>query len=292
MRPIPSVALLGLPRQDGEDLEKIEQATASVTTADIVIGIGALVLAWPIALGVGWLVNRGLRRLPGQDHLKKAIVRTVRASVVFTGLAIALSRFGIDIGWFTVVVVFIAAVLFLMLRPLLENLAAGLVLETRRSFGIGDEIQTKGYTGTVIELNARTTVLQLRDWRRVHVPSTDVLEDSIVVYTAFDRRRSQVELWVADDLDLDRTTDALVAATASVDGVLAAPAPSVKAHGFGNGTIGLELRWWHGPSLGDEKATRDRVVRTLAVALPAAGITMPAPEIRLEATTQAPPTEA
>lgn len=282
--PIPSVILLGLPQQDADDLEKIEQATASVTTADIVIGIGALVLAWPIAMGIGWLVSRGLRRLPGQDHLKRMIVRSVRASVAFVGLVIALSRFGVDIGWFTVVLLFIAAVLFLMLRPLLENLAAGLVLETRRSFGIGDEIQTKGYTGTVIELNGRTTVLQLRDWRRVHIPSSDVLDDSLVVYTAFDRRRSHLELWIADDLDLDQATDALIAATETVDGVLDDPAPSVRAVDFGNGTIGLEVRWWHGPGLGDEKSTRDGVVRALAVALPAAGIAMPAPEIRVGTT--------
>ncbi len=286
-----SVLLLTLPRQDADDLEKIEEATASVTTADIVVGIGALALAWPVALGVGWLVGRGLRRLPGREHLKKGIVRAVRASVAFVGLAIALSRFGVDIGWFTVVLVFIGAVLFLMLRPLLENLAAGLVLETRRSFSIGDEIQTKAYTGTVIELNGRTTVLQLRDWRRVHVPSTDVLDDSIVVYTAFERRRSHLELWIADDSDLDRATDVLVAATENVDGVLSDPAPTVRAVGFGNGTIGLEVRWWHGPGLGDEKSTRDRVVRALAVALPAAGISMPAPELRVGTTMQPPPAE-
>ncbi len=163
MMPIRSLWLHALPRQDADDLEKIEQATASVTTADIVIGLTALVLAWPVALGVGWLLGRALRRFPGSDHAKKLVIRLVRVSIAFVGLAIALSRFGVDVGWFTVTLVFIAAVLFLMLRPLLENLAAGLVLETRRSFGVGDEITTKGYIGEVIELNGRTTVIKQRD---------------------------------------------------------------------------------------------------------------------------------
>lgn len=267
--------------QDAEDLEKIEEATRSVSTTDLAIGFGALVVAWPVALGVGWVAERALRRFPGSDHVKKLIVRIVRSSVAFVFLAIALSRFGVDVGWFTVVLLFIAAVLFLMLRPLLENLAAGLVLETRRSFGVGDEIQTKGYTGEVIELNGRTTVVQLRDWRRVHIPSTDVLEDAIVVFTAFERRRSSLELWVAEDLDLDHVTDVIVAATSDVEGVRGDPAPSVVATGFGNGTVGLEVRWWHRPGLGDEKHTRDRVVRALAVALPANGIAMPGPQVLL-----------
>lgn len=273
--------LARLPEQDAEDLEKIEQATASVTTTDIVVGFAALALAWPVALGVGWLFSRAIRRIPGPDHAKTLIVRLVRVSVAFVGLAIALSRFGVDVGWFTVTLIFIAAVLFLMLRPLLENLAAGLVLETRRSFGVGDEIKTKGYTGEVIELNGRTTVIKQRDWRRVHIPSSDVLEDPIVVFTAFERRRSSLELWVADDLNLDHVTDVVVAATTEVDGVLTDPPPSVMATGFGNGTIGLELRWWHPPGLGDEKHIRNRVVRALAVALPANHVRMPAPELLL-----------
>ena len=202
-----------------------------------------------------------------------------RAAVVFLAVAIALSRFGVDVGWFTVTLIFIAALLFLMLRPLLENFAAGLLLETRSSYGLGDEIETNGHRGEVIEVNGRTTVLLTRDQRRVHIPSTDVLDSVLVVYTGLERRRSSLVLEVDDALDVGRATDVLVRAAADSDGVLADPAPSVRAKGFGNGTVRLELRWWHGPSLGEESQTRDAVVRGLAATMPAEGIGMPPPEL-------------
>jgi small-conductance mechanosensitive channel len=115
---------------------------------------------------------------------------------------LSLNLLGVDIGWFTVTIGLVAVVFVLMIRPLIENLAAGLLLETRPSFSLGDEIETSGFTGEVVEISARSTAVKTRDHRRVHIPNTDVLDNTIVVYTALDRRRSHIELQIEYAADI------------------------------------------------------------------------------------------
>lgn len=199
--------------------------------------------------------------------------------VVFIGLAISLSLLGVDVGWFTVTIALVAIVFFLMIRPLIENLAAGMLLETRPSFAVGDEIETNGYTGEVVEINVRSTAIQTRDFRRVHIPNTEVLDDTIIVHTAFDRKRSELELEIEYAADMAETTRILIGAATSVEGVHAEPPPYVRARRFGTGTYILLLRWWHDASLGAASRSLDGVVRAVKTALDAADIAMPSPEL-------------
>jgi small-conductance mechanosensitive channel len=207
------------------------------------------------------------------------VVRLARTVVSLIGLAIAMTWFGVDVRWFTVVLVFSAVVTFLVLRPLVENFSAGLLLETRSAFTVGDEIETKGHAGEVLEVNGRTTVLRTRDGRRIHIPSTSVLASVITVYTAFEGRRSSIELGIDDGVDLDRVVDVLADAIADVDGVHGNPKPSVRASGLGNGTVLIELHWWHGARLSEESQTYDKVVRKLKETISAEGIVMPPPQL-------------
>jgi small-conductance mechanosensitive channel len=256
--------------------------TSAVTGWDILVAIGVLAASWPISALIGRIARRLVRRVPTAPGSAARIVgRTVRGFVVVTGLAVALSLVGVSIGWFTVTIILVIIVAVLTLRPLVENSAAGLLIESRPAFGLGDEIVTNGHTGEVIAITARSTVIQTRDWTRVHVPNTEVLSDAIIVLTAFDRRRSAIDLEVQYSADLAEAKRLLVEAAASVEGVHAEPMPFVRARGFGTATVTLSLRWWHDSDLRSESLTLDGVVTETKRALDAAGIKLPPPELTI-----------
>ena len=263
--------------QDGSKLGDIVD-TSSVTGWDVVAGLVLIVVSFPLSRGIAWLVGRGLRKVKMPDELRPLIRRLTRASVMIVLFAVAMSLMGVSVAWFTVVLAAVLLVAVLMLRPLLENFSAGLLLEVRSPFVVDDEIETNGHEGTVEAVSGRTTVLRTTDGRRINIPSTDVLSNSITVYTAFDKRRSSMTLGIAYDSDFDAVDKELVAALSSAEGVLDDPPPSVRGTGFGSGTYELELRWWHHPGLGDESEVLDRVVRNVKKRLDAADIAMPSPE--------------
>ena len=264
-------------QQDGSKVEEFVDTT-SVTGWDVVAGIAILVLSVPFSSGAAWIVGRVTRKSQMPDAVRQLIKRLTRAVVLVVGFAVSVSLMGVSVQWFTVVVAFIGLIAVLMLRPLIENFSAGLLLEIRGSFVVGDEIDSNGYEGEVKVVNGRTTVLQTRDGRRVAIPSTDVLDNTIVVYTTFEKRRSSMTVDIAYSADLDDAAAALVDAASSADSVLDDPAPSIRARDFGSGTYQLELRWWHGPRLSDESQAQDQVVRNVKEKLDAAGIAMPSPE--------------
>jgi small-conductance mechanosensitive channel len=264
-------------RQDASTIDELIDTT-TVTGWDVVIGITIIVLSFPLAGAVSWIVGRAIRKSKMPDALRLLIKRLTRAVVIIIGVAVAVSRMGVSVQWFTIVAIFIGVVALLMLRPLVENFSAGLLLEVRGSFAVGDEIESNGHEGEVRVINGRTTVLETRDGRRVAIPSTDVLDSPIVIFTAFEKRRSSLTVEIEFRADLDDAVAALIDAASSADGVLDDPAPSVRARGFGSGTYELELRWWHGPRLTDESQAQDHVARNVKRKLDAAGIAMPSPE--------------
>ena len=229
------IAAGSLLEQDGSKIDEFVD-TSSVTGWDIVIGLTILALSFPLSSAVSWIVGRIIRKSQMPDALRLLIKRLARSAVIIIGVAVAVSLMGVSVQWFTVVVIFIALVAVLMLRPLVENFSAGLLLEARGSFVVGDEIESNGHEGEVKVINGRTTVLQTRDGRRVAIPSTDVLDSSITIYTAFEKRRSSLTMDIAYQADLDDAEAALIDAASSAAGVLDDPAPSVRARDFGSGT--------------------------------------------------------
>lgn len=83
------------------------------------------------------------------------------------------------------------------LQNIIENLIAGIMLQTRRPFRIGDQVVVGGYEGQIEDISLRSTLLRTYDGRRVFVPSADVLKNAIENNTAFDRRRTTLQIGVA-----------------------------------------------------------------------------------------------
>lgn len=251
-----------------------------VTGWDVALAIALVVVAVPISRGVERLARKATRRVPGLSADMVHIAgRGARYLVMFVVGSLALSLIGVEVGWAVAVAAVGLVIVVLIMRPMVENAAAGLLLQSRPSFALGDEVKIAGHTGTVLEISARTTVLKTRAGQRIHIPNTDVLGDTIVVYTAFDRRRATVDIGVDPSADLDAVTRVLVEAVTGVDNVLADPAPEVMARSFGNGFINLTVRFWHGPDTHSDTRVTDGAVRAIQDAVNKAGIDMPPPQL-------------
>ena len=232
--------------------------SANVTGWDVVAAILVVVAAWPVGIFVRRLTRRALKRIPNiPEEVADDGARVARWFVFLVALAVALSILGVGVGWVTIIVVVLLVFGVLMLRPMVENTAAGLLLTIRPVYNVGDQIETIGYEGTVTSIASRSTVLRATDGREVHIPNTEVLSKPIVVYAATSSRKASFDITVVFDTDLDATTELLTKAVAGVDGVLDNPAPSVQAsaiHGRGHWFEPASAHawdpWWHKGSRG------------------------------------------
>jgi small conductance mechanosensitive channel len=243
----------------------------------LLIAVSVIVASIFIARYVRRRIRRHLAALDGLDEGTGSIIgRLVGWVVVLVGLILALSILGVDMVPIALVLLLIGGFLLLSARTLIENWGAGLVLQARSPYRVGDRIETHGYVGYVEETNLRSVVIRQGDGRIVHIPNADVLKDPLVNRTGHEgRRRSIVKFNVAYDTSFPPTMALLKTAAASVDGVFAEPAPQAWIRSLDASSVMIELRFWHDHS--ERHRVRTDVANEALKQLTSAGVAMPFP---------------
>lgn len=238
-----------------------------------VVAVG-VVLAW-LARGIS---RRIARRTTGTARSAIAVAGLlIASSVVLLAFALALEMLGFSLGPI-LVIVFVAVVTLLLLRPLIINLSSGLLLQTRGALGPGDLVQTNNVLGVVNEINAHSLVLDTTDGRRVHVPNSDVLSDTIENYSARGRRRSSLDIMVSCDADIDGVAATIVGALDPLHAVLDDPPPEVQVAALVGRLVVLRLYVWHDPPTAAERAAIDAAARAILAAVDVGAVDLDGPE--------------
>ncbi len=155
-------------------------AGTQITGWDVVWAVVAIIVAVilsRLARGVIW---RLLRNVDGLSlDAKQLICRVTAWVVILLGISVAISLIGGNSAPIVTILIIGAVILALALRGTAENYAAGIVLQTRGSIKVGDEIAALGFTGIVEELNGRSVVVRTIDGRILHLPNAKVIEEPL-----------------------------------------------------------------------------------------------------------------
>ena len=257
--------------------------TSNVSSSDLVAAVVVAVLTAVVAWLVGRATHRYLGR-PGSNSLQVAgmTARAARWTVILVGASWSLSFLGAETSWFAITITLVLVLIVQIMKPALEKLGAGFALTSRPAFKIGDDIGVKDLQGTVLEITGRSTVLRLRDGRRAHLPNTDVVDETIIVYTTDQLRRTSVKLEVDARHSVPDVESVLLAALATTDAVASEPPPRVRSLGFGEESVTLSVRFWHESALGAASEALDQAVRAMSTGLGHTGIALASGSLLVE----------
>jgi small conductance mechanosensitive channel len=202
-----------------------------------------------------------------------------RRGDLFTGLLVAMSIVVPSIGGGELVQILgVGGVAIgFAFRDILQNFLAGILLLLRRPFYIGDQIVYKDYEGTIEDIETRATFVRTYDGTRVIIPNSELFTNPVRVQTAFEARRSEFDIGIHYDDDIETARAAFLDAVRRVDGVLDDPAPQVLTWGLDDSAVTLRVWWWSRPERASVVSTHDRVVTALRYKADEAGITIPFP---------------
>jgi len=263
------------------DPSQIDQVidTHNVGWEDVLFAIIILAAAFLVARVARRLVARYLRRYPEvQPGLATFLGRVVGWAIILVGFVLALTAVGVQTGPLIIAILIIGIVLVLSGRPLLENFGAGVVLQVRTPFRVGEEVEVGGTTGTVIDIDGRTVVIDTPDGKRVHIPNSDVLGQPITNRSTRGALRSDITVGVEYGTDLERARSVLTEAVAAVDGVFDDPAPEIFVNDFADSSIDIAVWFWHEPTILEGFVITDEVTRAIMRALLANGIVIAFPQ--------------
>jgi small conductance mechanosensitive channel len=132
-------------------------------------------------------------------------------------------------------------------QNILQNFLAGILLLWSQPFRVGDEIRIDPFEGTVVDIQARATIVKTYDERRVVIPNAQLFTQSVIVNTASDIRRWEYDFSVTGVEDVNKVKSHVVDAIRSAPGTLSDPAPEALVADLSDlnaGVVKLRALWW------------------------------------------------
>lgn len=132
----------------------------------------------------------------------------------------------------------------LALQDPIVNLFSGVMMSTKRSFNIGDLIETNDYFGVIKNINLRGTTIKTLDGQEVILPNKMVYQSPLKNYTSSGERRVVINCGVSYGDDLERASE--IARAAVKEAVIHDNARGVELFytEFGDSSINFVLRFW------------------------------------------------
>ena len=252
----------------------------------LVANVPLLLVAILIVLFSVWLGSFVARRMrvltriarsnPYMDGLLRGIVRGL---IILAGVLVALDLLGATslVGAVLGSAGVVGLVLGFAFKDIAENYVAGVLLSLRRPFAPGDHVRIDSHEGKVVSLTSRATVLMTMDGNHLQLPNSLVFKSVLLNYSRNPRRRFEFETNVGTRASWHRAMDTGLAALASVDGVLAEPAPNVLIRSLSDSGATLQFLGWIDQTRNDLGKTRSEAMRRVRKTLREAGILPPDP---------------
>ena len=248
---------------------------AQLTASNWITAAAILACTIVLAIIIRRLTKRRIRKKDANAELIDFSGRLATALVVGLGLWYTLQALRVELGpalgALGIGVVFVAV----GLQPLLVNVVSSVVLQARRPFRRGDQIQSATFEGTVLDITSTSTVLLSYNGESIHLPNTKLLAEPLVNWTHEPVRRTVLPISVPYGCELPLVLAQIgrAARRALADDNL--PPAEALAIGFGAHGIECELRFWHYSDRLESQVALSQVVVAVDEALREADVVIP-----------------
>ena len=247
--------------------------SAQFELSEFIVAAGVLIIGALLGRLAGRLVGRWFRNSRAVPAVIAADAAAgVRWLIYLVAIGAAANVVGVNIVWFGLAAIVFLVVAVLVLRPQVENLAAGIVLTTRSSFALGDVIEVDRQVGSVVDIGSHSTAIETIDGTRFHMPNTTLLRQTVIVYSVHEARRATFDLVLAPHTDLDLATSVITDALAEAPIIVDDPAPDVIASEIEVDAVQLTVAIWFPSRMISDEPALDAAIRATYAALEDAGL--------------------
>jgi small conductance mechanosensitive channel len=230
---------------------------------------------WLAKLVTGWL-KRLLDRTDMEDTLEKFLCNMLYAVLLAAVVIATIGALGVETTSLLAILGAAGLAVGLALQGSLSNFASGVLIVGFRPYRVGDFIEAAGTAGTVEEVQIFTTVLRTGDNKLVIVPNSQIMDGTIVNYSAKDRRRIDLVVGCGYGDDLDHARRVIRQVVDSEPRILEDPAPEIAVSELAESSVNFVVRPW--VNTGDYWAVRFAVTEQIKKRFDAEGLSIPFPQ--------------
>jgi small conductance mechanosensitive channel len=214
------------------------------------------------------------RKAPtGVTHL---LAQLALWSIIVAGIITALQRF-FDVTAFLAGLGILGFTIGFALQDVMKNFASGVILLLQQPFHVGDTIGVKGFDGTVLAIDLRSTEMRATDGRLIIMPNAEILANPIINYSRANHRRVDLSLNLPHTSEPESVRRIFLDAIENVPGFLHEPKPIIVFSNLTNAAMELIGNFWVDITKNDPAQAKDTVLLNVKSALKKEGIEIPHP---------------
>lgn len=229
-----------------------------------------------LARAVSNLLRRVLNRRKAPAGVTHLLAQLTLWTIIIAGIITALQRFfnvtaflaGLGILGFTV---------GFALQDIMKNFASGVILLLQQPFHVGESIGVKGFDGTVLAIDLRSTEMRAADGRLIILPNAEILANPIINYSRANQRRVDLSLNLPYASPPDTVRGIFLNAIQNVNGYINDPKPMIVFNNLTNYGMELNASFWVDVTKSDPAQAKDAVLMQIKSALKKEGIEIPHP---------------
>jgi small conductance mechanosensitive channel len=222
------------------------------------------------------LLRRVLQRRRAPLGVVQLLGQLVLWSIIVAGLITALQQF-VDVTAFLTGLGILGFTIGFALQDIMKNFASGVILLLQQPFHVGETIGVKGFDGTVLAIDLRSTEMRATDGRIVILPNADVLANPIVNYSRANQRRVELSLNLPHASEPGKTRQILLDAIQSVPGFVSEPEPVIVFNSLSDHAVELNINFWVDVTKTDPFHAKDDVLLKVMSSFNEQGIEIPHP---------------
>ncbi len=233
-----------------------------------------------LSLYVARLISNLLRRVLQRRRAPAGVVQLLGQlalwSIVLAGVITALQQF-VDVTAFLTGLGIIGFTVGFALQDIMKNFAAGVILLLQQPFHVGETIGVKGFDGTVLAIDLRSTEMRATDGRVVILPNADVLANPIINYSRANQRRVELSLSLSHAAEPSQVRQIVLDAIQSVPGFVSEPEPVIVFNSLTDHAMELNVNFWVDVTKNDPFHAKDTVLLNVMSVFNEQGIEIPHP---------------
>ncbi len=278
---IAALSILGLLGNATQMLDSVALPIGDLRISPLLIlktAVLLLVALW-LAIALGNFLER---RLQHESDLTPSIQillsKVIRIALITLAIAVVLHAVGINLSALALFSGAVGVGVGFGLQKVVSNLVSGIILLADKSIKPGDVITIGDDIGWVSEINARYTLVTMRDGRETLVPNEDLVTQRVINWShSNDQVRLEVPFGVSYGSDPHHVHKVALEAIADVPRILPVPAPSCHFMKFGDFSLDFVLRFWISDPTKGISRVRSDVMFALWDAFKREGIEIPYP---------------
>jgi small-conductance mechanosensitive channel len=197
---------------------------------------------------VRWLVT-AVTSAMGRRGVNPDVVQIVRRALFVLGFIVlfitTLDFLSVPLTAFAFVSGAVAIGVGFGAQNIVNNFISGWILMWERPIRINDFIEVGETTGTVEQINTRSTRVKRVDGVHLLVPNSILLEQTVVNWTLVDQKlRCVVRVGVAYGSDVRLVHRLLIEAMKGIPQILQSPDPIAVFEDFGDNSLNFECMFW------------------------------------------------